>query len=174
MLSGHQQEIQSDRDRKLEAAREQRKNRRQRAAGWMKRITSGWPTIRPQPKSFASHSPVCGQFRVGDNMPTNDMCSCSFTTSTSERLHRTSSIFPSTASAGHLRASTVRTPHRHPSSPDQATDRSHLDQGSPAICGLRAPWVSQRRVLLTTFFCGDRDPLRFPIDVCNRHCPERN
>jgi len=32
MLAGHQQEIQADRDRKLEAAREQRKNRRQRAA----------------------------------------------------------------------------------------------------------------------------------------------
>jgi hypothetical protein len=32
MLAGHQQEIQTDRDRKLEAAREQRKNRRQRAA----------------------------------------------------------------------------------------------------------------------------------------------
>jgi len=30
--SGHQQEIQADRDRKLEAAREQRKNRRKRAA----------------------------------------------------------------------------------------------------------------------------------------------
>jgi putative transposase len=32
MLAGHQQEIQDERDRKLEAAREQRKNRRQRAA----------------------------------------------------------------------------------------------------------------------------------------------
>jgi hypothetical protein len=32
MLAGHQQEIQAERDRKLEAAREQRKNRRQRAA----------------------------------------------------------------------------------------------------------------------------------------------
>jgi len=32
MLAGHQREIQADRDRKLEAAREQRKNRRQRAA----------------------------------------------------------------------------------------------------------------------------------------------
>ena len=32
MLAGHQQEIQADRNRKLEAAREQRKNRRQRAA----------------------------------------------------------------------------------------------------------------------------------------------
>jgi transposase InsO family protein len=32
MLAGHRQEIQTDRDRKLEAAREQRKNRRQRAA----------------------------------------------------------------------------------------------------------------------------------------------
>jgi putative transposase len=32
MLAGHQQEIQADRDRKSEAAREQRKNRRQRAA----------------------------------------------------------------------------------------------------------------------------------------------
>jgi hypothetical protein len=32
MLAGHQQEIQVDRDRKLEASREQRKNRRQRAA----------------------------------------------------------------------------------------------------------------------------------------------
>jgi hypothetical protein len=32
MPAGHQQEIQADRDRKLEAAREQRKNRRQRAA----------------------------------------------------------------------------------------------------------------------------------------------
>ena len=32
MLAGHQQDIQADRDRKLEAAREQRKNRRQRAA----------------------------------------------------------------------------------------------------------------------------------------------
>jgi hypothetical protein len=28
--------------------------------------------------------------------------------------------------------------------------------------------------LLTTFFYGDRDPLRFPVDVCNRHRPERN
>jgi len=32
MLAGHQEEIQADRDRRLEAAREQRKNRRQRAA----------------------------------------------------------------------------------------------------------------------------------------------
>jgi transposase InsO family protein len=32
MLAGHQQRIQAERDRKLEAAREQRKNRRQRAA----------------------------------------------------------------------------------------------------------------------------------------------
>jgi putative transposase len=32
MLVGLQQDIQADRDRKLEAAREQRKNRRQRAA----------------------------------------------------------------------------------------------------------------------------------------------
>jgi hypothetical protein len=35
-------------------------------------------------------------------------------------------------------------------------------------------WVSQRRVLLTTFFCGDREQLRFPIDGCNRKRPERN
>jgi hypothetical protein len=32
MLVGHQQEIQADRDRQLEATREQRKNRRQRTA----------------------------------------------------------------------------------------------------------------------------------------------
>ena len=32
MLAGHQQEIQADRDRKLEAAREQLKNRLQRVA----------------------------------------------------------------------------------------------------------------------------------------------
>jgi putative transposase len=32
MLAGHQQDIQAERDRKLEAAREQRKNHRQRAA----------------------------------------------------------------------------------------------------------------------------------------------
>jgi hypothetical protein len=32
MFAGHQLEIQAERDRKLEAAREQRKNRRQRAA----------------------------------------------------------------------------------------------------------------------------------------------
>jgi len=32
MVAGHQQEIQSDRDRKLESPKEQRKNRRQRAA----------------------------------------------------------------------------------------------------------------------------------------------
>jgi hypothetical protein len=32
MLAGHQQEIQAERDRKLDAARKQRKNRRQRAA----------------------------------------------------------------------------------------------------------------------------------------------
>jgi putative transposase len=32
MLAGHQQEIHAERDRKLEAAREQRKNQRQRAA----------------------------------------------------------------------------------------------------------------------------------------------
>jgi putative transposase len=32
MPAGHQQEIQAERDRKLDAAKEQRKNRRQRAA----------------------------------------------------------------------------------------------------------------------------------------------
>jgi len=32
MLAGNQREIQADRDRKLEAAKEQRKNRRQQAA----------------------------------------------------------------------------------------------------------------------------------------------
>jgi putative transposase len=32
MIAGHQQEIQAERDRKLDAAKEQRKNRRQRAA----------------------------------------------------------------------------------------------------------------------------------------------
>jgi putative transposase len=32
MLAGHQQEIQAERDRKLDAAKEQRKNRRQGAA----------------------------------------------------------------------------------------------------------------------------------------------
>jgi hypothetical protein len=32
MLAGHLQEIQAERDRKLDAAKEQRKNRRQRAA----------------------------------------------------------------------------------------------------------------------------------------------
>jgi hypothetical protein len=32
MLAGHQQEIQADRNRKLDAAREHRKDRRQRAA----------------------------------------------------------------------------------------------------------------------------------------------
>jgi hypothetical protein len=47
MLPQHQQETQADRNRKLEAAREQRKNRRQRAASRMTRITSGWPTTRP-------------------------------------------------------------------------------------------------------------------------------
>jgi putative transposase len=45
MLAGHQQEIQAERDRKLDAAKEQRKNRRRRAASWMKRIAPGWPTM---------------------------------------------------------------------------------------------------------------------------------
>ena len=40
MLAGHQQEIQAERDRKLDAAKEQWKNRRQGAVGWMKRIAS--------------------------------------------------------------------------------------------------------------------------------------
>jgi len=35
-------------------------------------------------------------------------------------------------------------------------------------------WIVQCRGLLTTFFRGDHDPLRFPIDVCNCHRPERN
>src|SRR5438105_13091281 len=34
MLAGYQQEIQAERDRKLDAAKEQRKNRRQGAACW--------------------------------------------------------------------------------------------------------------------------------------------
>ena len=38
MLAGHQQEIQAERDRKLDAAKEQWKNRGQGAVGWMKRI----------------------------------------------------------------------------------------------------------------------------------------
>ena len=38
MLAGHQQDIQAERDRKLDAAKIQRKNRRLGAAGWMKRI----------------------------------------------------------------------------------------------------------------------------------------
>ncbi len=41
MLAGHQQEIHAERDRKLEAASEQRKNRRKRAARRMKQITNG-------------------------------------------------------------------------------------------------------------------------------------
>jgi putative transposase len=40
ILAGHQQDIHAERDRKLEAARDQRKNRRQRAASPIKRITS--------------------------------------------------------------------------------------------------------------------------------------
>jgi hypothetical protein len=36
MLAGHQQEIQAERDRKLEAARKQRQIRRQQAASRMK------------------------------------------------------------------------------------------------------------------------------------------
>src|SRR5207248_11748478 len=38
MLAGHQQEIQAERDRKVDAAKEQRKNRRQGAARRMQRI----------------------------------------------------------------------------------------------------------------------------------------
>src|ERR1700683_2251204 len=38
MLAGHQQEIHVERDRKLAAARHQRRIRRQQAASWMKRI----------------------------------------------------------------------------------------------------------------------------------------
>jgi len=53
-------EVRADGNRNLEAVREQRKNRRQRDAGWMKRITFGWPTIRPEPRSLASHNPVPG------------------------------------------------------------------------------------------------------------------
>jgi hypothetical protein len=34
--------------------------------------------------------------------------------------------------------------------------------------------VSQCRVLLATFFCDDRNPLRFAIDICARHRPEGN
>jgi hypothetical protein len=48
MLAGLQQEIQVDRDRKLETAREKRKNCRQRDACSTKRITSGWATIQPE------------------------------------------------------------------------------------------------------------------------------
>jgi putative transposase len=48
MLAGHQQEIQAKRDRKLEAVRQQRKNRRQRAA----RITCGLPTTRELSRSI--------------------------------------------------------------------------------------------------------------------------
>jgi hypothetical protein len=54
MLAGHQQEIQADRDRKLEAAREQRKNRRPRAARRIQRITSGWPTNQALCQSSAN------------------------------------------------------------------------------------------------------------------------
>ena len=56
MLAGHQQEIQAGRDRKLETAREQRKNRRQRAACRLKRTTSGLPTIRPESSDSASNT----------------------------------------------------------------------------------------------------------------------
>ncbi len=71
------------------------------------------------------------------------------------------------------RFSTVQRPRLQPSSPNQAASR-HLVQGSQAIHGLRIPWVSRCRVLLTTLLHGDRDPLRFSIDVCNRQRPERN
>jgi hypothetical protein len=43
MLAEHQPEIQAERDRKLEAAREQRKNCPHRIACLEKRIASGWP-----------------------------------------------------------------------------------------------------------------------------------
>jgi hypothetical protein len=57
MLAGYQHEIQAERRRKLEAAREQRKNRRQRVAWRMKRITSGWPTIHPELRLSLPTSP---------------------------------------------------------------------------------------------------------------------
>jgi putative transposase len=47
-LAGRQRAIQTERDQKLETAREPRKNRRQRVAGRMKPITSGLPTNRSQ------------------------------------------------------------------------------------------------------------------------------
>ena len=42
-----------------------------------------------------------------------------------------------------------------------------------AIPVVLAPRVFKRRVLLATFFFGDRDLPGFPINVCNRHRPER-
>jgi hypothetical protein len=48
MLAGHQQEICTERDRKVQAAREQRKIPNQRATRRMKRITSSLPKIRDE------------------------------------------------------------------------------------------------------------------------------
>ena len=50
-LGGRQPEIHAERNRKLEATRQQRKNHRQRAAWRMKRVTSCWPTIRSESAS---------------------------------------------------------------------------------------------------------------------------
>jgi len=50
MLAGHQQEIQAERDRKLEAAREQRK--KPPPAGRVTRITCGLPTTRDLSRSI--------------------------------------------------------------------------------------------------------------------------
>src|SRR5580658_3017282 len=43
----------------------------------------------------------------------------------------------------------------------------------PVECWLTMARVLERQVFLTAFVCGDRDPLRFSIDVYDRQCPKR-
>jgi putative transposase len=60
MLAGHQQEIQAERDGKLDAAREQRKNRRQPSAG---RVTRETDYFRLADYSDTIGSGICGPCR---------------------------------------------------------------------------------------------------------------
>ena len=58
--------IQGDGDRKLEAAREQRKKRSQRASGGMKRITTALPINGPEHRMSPPRRPfLAGDWRLG-------------------------------------------------------------------------------------------------------------
>src|SRR5260370_2899464 len=68
----------------------------------------------------------------------------------------------------------VQTSELQPAKNTSAIRVDWTREAKSEVASLGMLWVFQSRSLLPNLFCGDRNPLRLPIDIGDRHGPERN